>query len=178
MDAMGQFVKKLFELSWSFLIPCFVMTSVITFYPYLRETLGIEEVYRKYQYLFSLLLIYSVICILFRLTDATILKFRRFLKRRKYKKNIVKELPLLTIEEKRMLAYILHAKSSAVWVPYHDPSVQTLLAKRIIYLVSKQIIMPGTSSKLVPLYSDWEYESCALVSVPRYVMELVPLIFA
>ena len=164
---MGQFVKKLFELSWSFLIPCFLMTSVITFSPYLRETLGIEEIYRQYQYLFSLLLIYSAICILYRLTDATILKLRRFLNRKQHRKNIMKELPLLTTEENRMLSYILHADTSAVWVPYHDPSVQALRAKGIIYLVSKQLIMPRRN--LVPQNSYWEYELCALVAASEYI---------
>ena len=174
MDAMSQFVKKLFDLSWNFLIPCFFMTSVITFSPFnLREILGIEDKYKEYQYLVSLLLIYSAICILYRITDILILRIKRFLNQKNRQKNIIKELPSLTIEEKKMLSYILHAKSSAVWVPYHDPSVQTLLAKSIIYLVSNQIIMPAMTKNSVPPYSGWEYELCALVSVSGYVMESI-----
>lgn len=132
MEIVVQVVKKFLIMPWSFLIPCFTFLSILSFFPCIRNILGVETLYLPVRPWLSLLWLYCFAFLLYRLTRLASNCARKKLWARNTKL-LLEELPPA---EEHILRHILESESRGAWVPLEDAAVNTLLHRRLILKTS------------------------------------------
>ena len=133
MDFALSFFKWITSLSWEFLLTCLAITSSIMFSQSVRNVMKLEQFYLQYTLWFTLIFIVCS-CLLtvkiLRYTTTTAMVHFRF-------KNLLLD---LDERERQLVFYVFNNHDGAVWIPFDDPTVSSLLQKNILILTIRNVM--------------------------------------
>lgn len=132
-DFWKEIIKHLQHPNRPFLGTVLAITGLFALSPAIRSALGIESFYSQFQYIFSLLLLYSLFFLGFDCFNFVWERVKVRLDVKNQKEYMIQTLQDLSLRERELMSFFFSYPSDVVWLPVEDASVISLLSKRIFY---------------------------------------------
>ena len=146
---LEQWIKQIAEIllkpSPHVLISIFLTSLTITWSPFgLREKLGLEDIYKNFQFVFSLLLIYSSFFILCYSSKPVLDRICSKIKTKKLKEEFRRKFTQLPKDEILLLRYMNSLPVDVAWIPMEYPAMISLLNKGLICYATNVATLKGS----------------------------------
>ena len=135
--------------------------------PSLREALGLEDFYSRFDYVFAMLSLYSFVFLCY---DCVIILWRRiklFNTDRHQKTAILRTLQNLPRNEQQLLSYYFAQPCDVVWLPVEDPTVISLLDKHLLHQAHNVSALKRRKANIS------EFDQCWACAMPPAVRQLI-----
>ncbi|GHS85561.1 hypothetical protein AGMMS49957_01860 [Synergistales bacterium] len=127
-----QIVEKILNQAMDFLIPCFIILSVLVYLPEFREVMGMQSFYMEYRPWINFLWLYVSASIIWKTWENW--RAARYQARKKLIK--IREINGLPEEERAIIGQLLQPGMDRIWLSIDNPAAANLRLRKILVRIA------------------------------------------